>query len=644
MKFYNIAVIVTGLHEEYQNSILAGIQEYALRHNNINVSHFIAFGGSMRNSYHDFGEFNIYNLPDFKKFDGAILLTNTISSPPVTNKIISNIKAAGIPAVSIDDDINGFYNIGIDNESAMREIAEHFISHHGFRKFKYISGPRNNPESKLRLKAFKSVLESYAIYLDDDDIYHGDFGSQSGIEAIKYFLKTSSKLPEAIVCANDLMALSAISALNKAGYSVPDDVAVSGFDDTYNARNYSPELTTVGRPLIISGKLACRVLINTIKNIPQKQSKVLDMRPRFAASCGCSQTQADTLSKFKHRNNKLLDSAFSSISLINRMSSQLVECDDLKSYIRTLKMFVSEIYAEEFYLCLCSDWIDNLNSEGFTTEHGGLSYTTMGYTDRITVPLAYVNGEFIDKYPDFDSRIMLPDMFNTASKSKLYYFIPLHFRERCLGYIVILNSDFPMYGYMFQSWSITISNTLENVRKMLYLDSVAKKKNKLYTIDTLSNIYNRTGFTQKSTPQFKRCQIEQKNVMLMFIDMDGLKMINDTYGHKDGDKAICALADAIGKSCTNDEVYARFGGDEFLIFAPEYTEEQAKELSMRIEQNIEAFNEESSYPYKIAASIGHHICVPEKGSELFQLVTLADNVMYENKKRRKSSVYLKKSK
>lgn len=641
MRNFNIVVIVAGINEEYQNNILSGIHEYAQRHNNINISHFIAFGGILKNNYHDLGEYNIFTLPDFKKFDGAILLTNTIPSPPVTNKIISNIKSAGIPAVSIDDNINGFYHIGIDNQSAIHNIVEHFINVHKFRKFKYISGPLNNPESFIRLKTFKSIIEEHSIVLDENDIFYGDFGSQSGKEAVKFFLETSSELPDAIISANDIMALSAIAALNKAGYSVPNDVSVSGFDDTYNARNYSPELTTVSRPLSISGKLACRVLINAIKNIPQNQNHLLDMHPRFSASCNCSDSKSDTLNVFKKRSNKLLDSAFFSISLINRMSSQLIECDDLNGYINTLKQFVSEINAEEFYLCLCSDW----NIDFYTNEYGhGLNsnnYTTIGYTDKITVPLAYVNGDFVE-FSDFDSRLMFPTLFDKSQKSKLYYFVPLHFRERCLGYTVILNSTFPMDGYMFQTWNITLSNTLENIRKIVNLDSIVHKMNKMYTIDNLSNINNRTGFTQKASKSFNICKNEGSQVMLMFIDMDGLKKINDTYGHKDGDRAICALADIIRQSCDNNEVYARFGGDEFLVFAPYYSENDAIALTKKIEENIKRFNDSSLYPYKIGASIGYHISVPEPDTELFQLVTLADNVMYENKKRKKISVYLKK--
>lgn len=141
---------------------------------------------------------------------------------------------------------------------------------------------------------------------------------------------------------------------------------------------------------------------------------------------------------------------------------------------------------------------------------------------------------------------------------------------------------------------------------------------------------------------FNFCMKRSKNVMLMFIDMDGLKMINDTYGHKEGDQAICALANVLTDSCLNGEVYCRFGGDEFIIFAPEYDTSEAELLSECIQDNIDKFNSTSKHNFTLSASIGYHISVPKTETNLFQLVTYADKVMYENKKRKKSSQYLKK--
>ena len=162
----NIAVIVSGIDEEYQNTILQGVGKFA-DENNINIINFAAFGGILKSQKYDAGEFNIYQLINFSKLDGVILLTNTISSPEITEQICGKVKKAGIPAVSIDNDLCGFYHIGIDNFSAMKKMTEHIIKHHGIKTINYISGPDDNPESILRTQAFKEVLKENNIEIDE---------------------------------------------------------------------------------------------------------------------------------------------------------------------------------------------------------------------------------------------------------------------------------------------------------------------------------------------------------------------------------------------------------------------------------------------------------------------------------------------
>lgn len=636
-KFFNIAVIVSGIDEYYQNSILKGIRNYALSHN-INLVHFIAFGGVMADTNHDTGEYNIFSLPDFAEFDGAILLTNTISSSSVSEKIISKIKQAGIPAVSIDNNISEFYHIGIDNSDAMRRIVEHFVNHHGFKTFNYISGPENNPESIQRFETFKSTLKKYNLPFDEKRIYFGDFRSLSGHRAAEYFLDSELSMPDVIISANDVMAISAMSVFEERGFKIPDDVAFSGFDDTYNARNYSPELTSVKRPLEESGFIACEKIYKHLNGEATERSIILDMNTRFTESCSCNDIGAEKIEDYKKNNYHILENNNVSLSLINRMSCQLIDCDSIYEYIESLKSFVLEIKADEFYLCLCDDWNIDVYSNSYESKTN-VGFTIEGYTDKITVPVSMKNGIFYDPF-SFNSKIMLPKLFNDSEKNKIYYFVPLHFRERCLGYIVILNSDFPVESPMFQTWCITISNTLENIRKLECLDRAIKKLDRLYTIDTLSEIYNRNGFKNNTEKLFDYCIKRKKPVMLMFIDMDGLKFINDTYGHKAGDRAIKAMADSIKKSCTNGEVYCRFGGDEFIIFAPDYSDSEAKMLTEAINKNIALESDDLKAEYTLGASIGYHIQVPDPDTQLFQLVTIADNIMYNEKKKKKSK-YLK---
>ncbi|HRR77441.1 MAG TPA: GGDEF domain-containing protein, partial [Ruminococcus sp.] len=166
---------------------------------------------------------------------------------------------------------------------------------------------------------------------------------------------------------------------------------------------------------------------------------------------------------------------------------------------------------------------------------------------------------------------------------------------------------------------------------------------KLYALDTFSGIYNRNGFIHATESLYRDCVVNKRKIMLMFIDLDGLKKINDTFGHGVGDNAIFNIAEVLRTSCRSGEIYCRFGGDEFIVFGTDYTDEEAMKLKRRIQRNISIINQKQKKPYKLSASAGYVIDTPKPDEDIFRFVTAADNVMYTEKRRKKLSRYLKKN-
>jgi diguanylate cyclase (GGDEF)-like protein len=643
-KKLHIAVIVSTIDEEYQRGILSGIRQFAFA-NRITLEHFVAFGNTGGDIRHDMGEYNIFSLADFKRFDGVILVINTIQFADCMETVLERVHEAGIPAVCIDKDVPDTYTICIDNEAAMRDMVEHFILHHGYSRINYISGPEDNIDSRQRLKAYRDTLQKHGIPVEEERIYHGSFQSKDGMDAVLTFMKSPLDFPQVIVCANDTMAISAMNTLMMHGVRVPEDVAVSGFDYIYNARNYAPSLTSVERPLERVGQLACQKILNHLQGKKQAHSTILETRCCFSQSCGCNETPLMNTDEFKKRNFGVLESFSIDVSLVSRMSSALAECDNLEEYTVSLQRFIPEFHCKEFYLCLCESWRQDILPD--ETEENFLmhilspdKYIISGYDETMLIPLAYKDGRFFTM-PDFSTSEMLPGLFDGQEETGNYYFIPLHFRERCMGYCVIKDSEFPMDSKLFHTCIMYLANALENVRKIICLDRVTQKLNKLYTVDALTNINNRNGFRISTQQLFTYCINTQRPVMLMFLDMDGLKAINDTYGHKAGDCAIISMAEVLQAACANGEICCRFGGDEFIIFAANYSREQAEALSSRIQALLTSVNEAGKNPYTLGTSLGYHITTPKPGTNLFQLVTIADATMYAEKKRKKTSRYLK---
>ena len=284
-KIFNVAAFVCGMDEEYPYQIIKGINEFARNHA-INISYFASFGGVVENSSFDDGEYSIYKLAQLASFDGALLLTNTFSNLDIRNSIIDKVKAANIPTVIFEcNDYEEFHDISIDNYAVMKRLVEHLINEHGYKVFNYISGPETNPEAQARYKAFRDALSENGLEFDERRLHKGQFRSYDGIKAIDDFMHSGISLPDAFVCANDSMALTAMNKLQLNGVKVPEDVAVTGFDNTFNARNAFPVLTTVKRPLYASGVKACEVLYSLMQGEKSPRSTIMDAEPVFAESC-----------------------------------------------------------------------------------------------------------------------------------------------------------------------------------------------------------------------------------------------------------------------------------------------------------------------------------------------------------------------
>lgn len=632
-----IAVIVAGIDEEYQNAVLEGIISFAKSHN-VNISCFAAFGGVITNKKYDLGEYNIYSLINFDLFDGVILMTNTISDPEEKKKMLKQVRASKLPAVIFDcNEFPEFFNIKIDNYNAMRAIVEHVIEVHGAKIINYISGPLTNPEADDRYHAFLDVMAEHSLTVDVRRVDFGEFRAIDGKKAINSFYKNSMPKPDAIISANDTMALAAVEELRNLGYKIPEDVIVTGFDNTFNARHHSPSLTTVDRPLDTAGYQACQVILDLIAGKPTGKELTLQASPVFAESCGCKSAYDENVSSYKQNVFKRLTDCHNDISILNRLTTDLADNDTLEDVIEDIARYVNELHLGRFSLCLCSNWDESFR-DGWK-QHEEHTPQICGYTEKMSAPLI-IDGEKKFAVESFSSSAMYP--YRDGSSGNVSYFLPLHFREFCLGYYIITNSQFPLKSMLCHSIMLNVSHSVENIRKLLNLNSMIHELDKLYVNDPLCNIFNRNGFIRAADEIFNRCKRTGEKMLIAFIDMDGLKLINDNYGHKEGDFALQRLADVINNCCNRDYICARFGGDEFIILGSGAHDGDVELLENNFKKQLEHINAIINKPYKISASIGSIMSEVSDDLMLFTLITEADEMMYEKKKKKATSRYLRR--
>lgn len=159
--------------------------------------------------------------------------------------------------------------------------------------------------------------------------------------------------------------------------------------------------------------------------------------------------------------------------------------------------------------------------------------------------------------------------------------------------------------------------------------------------DELTGLYNRRGFLAFCRQQFNSLNRTNKGVVIVYADLDGLKRINDSFGHKEGDRALIKTAELLKETFRSSDVLGRLGGDEFTVLASVEPDGGIEKLILRLEEKFENYNAQEVAPYKLSISIGVSQLNSDGMQSLEDLMTSADLAMYENKRRKKNSNQLR---
>ncbi|MBN1587447.1 MAG: diguanylate cyclase [Candidatus Omnitrophica bacterium] len=170
-----------------------------------------------------------------------------------------------------------------------------------------------------------------------------------------------------------------------------------------------------------------------------------------------------------------------------------------------------------------------------------------------------------------------------------------------------------------------------SVRYALERQRILGEVRSLSMIDELSGLYNRRGFLAMVQQQMEIGIRAKQYMLLVFVDVDGLKAINDTYGHQTGDQALVETANLMKDHFRRADILARIGGDEFAVLAIDAKKESAEAIKNRINQGIDAWNKESRYEFDLSVSLGIGIYDPDNPCSVDALLAQADFDMYREK-------------
>jgi len=562
------------------------------------------------------GEKNIFDLINFKIADALLLEEGNILNEAVKSKLIDKAKKVNIPVILLDGKREGCYNINFNQKQGFERVCRHIIEHHRISNIHFIAGPKESDVSNERINVFKKVLRDNNIEYKPSMLSYGDFWEIPTQKVIKK-LVDENRIPRAIICANDSMAITATTTLKKYGYYCPEDVLVTGFDGINSIFFATPKITSVICDLKSMGHQTANLLHKIEKEkIPPCN---IDINPTLflSESCGCSARQpSNTIDFFTKITENFAQFRAENTSL-NNLAVTIHDCKCINEVIARLK---NKLLYDMFFL-VKAECIDS-------SLEPNKSHSRSVYGNRMFL-LADSNNSKEPQSRFIRTKDLLPRMEELLEKHiHPLIFAPVNNTELPIGYICFTYNNYDQLNYtkvaQIASW---LGNAISGYRNAQYLRYLQAKLEESYRYDPLTGLYNRNGFIRFYNQYFENDSIQI--LTMAMCDLDNLKHINDNYSHFEGDNAINIVGKALS-SAIEGGTYCRYGGDEILGLYKGYIEPEL--IKEKIQNYIDEYNKTSGKPYTISASVGVYSSHKTKFESLF---AKADSLMYEEKQRKK---------
>lgn len=584
------------------------------------------------------GEINIYELINYEMLDGVIVDAISLienNEYTIMDNLLESLKEkCNKPVVFLNLEQGNYPVVKSSDEVVFREILGHVIDVHHKKKICIMTGFQGHAIAEERLRMCLDYLKERQMEILPEWAVYGDFWYTSGAALGEKLLNGEIAMPEAVVCTSDHMAIGLVNYLTEHGIKVPQDIIVTGFEASQEAALNTISVTSFESNQVKVAADGLDILRKLIE--PEKEIMPMDVGQRkfihSGMSCGCEPDFIHTVKAFKE-----------SFYFLNRDFSKKIESDN--DIGRLMEGYVAEIFAEaetpqeclrhiflntyfllpydRYYLCLKENWLD--------PDH----IITKGYPEKIKMVVYSTSQAYTGFYEDqdavtFDTSLMLPQLYEDSDEPSVFYFSPVHFGEVMLGYSVIQKSlvEQKKINVVYRTWLRNVNVSLEMIRSK-------NRLMQLSVLDEMTGAYNRRGMDANLSQMLENAQ-EGDSLLVAVVDMDGLKYVNDTFGHSEGDFGIKQVHKALLKTAGVNEICVRAGGDEFYLFGVgQYTQEDIDSHIRDFYTALDNANQTHNKPYLIGASIGMELEPINENLKVDRVINVADVKMYTSKVERK---------
>lgn len=664
-KRYNLGILIGGVHTYFPKEHIKGISE-AAKELDVNVCFFLGtqtkdffedvLGGTQKNSYdYQFNTIHDYSL--IGGLDGLIINYGTLGIQlKEDNPDEFARKYNSIPTVFLTEvvDIPNCHSLICDNKGGIHMIVRHLVEEHHLSRILFVSGPEHNTDAIERKEAYLEAMESYHLPVTPRMIAQGDY-SEFVDKQVEWLLDDNPDA-QAIVFANDEMAFAGYRVCEKRGLRVGRDIMITGFDDCERASGMEPPLTTVLQDGELMGKMAVYDLVRWLDGEDTGSEEVSRRVPVSLVkreSCGCMSEElekketSENLSTQVHRLNKTIARMKMELIGFQRKSwfipvlaRDLNNCmDDEQAFLKEIMGKMRELHTRCTHLFLLDEPIVYDGRRKWTCPYN--LHLAASYEDgRITTKAAYERPQVMKEnglcHLMENGKWHQYMVFLLFSGEKQYGLLACDIDQEDFPFFYVISLQIGLSLHYLEISKAEAARRLEMSRNMEEIQERNRVLGIISEYDELTGLLNLRGFMEHTR---RVCQAGNgQRAYMIYGDLDHLKEINDTWGHSAGNFALKSVAEILKGCLRSNDILGRVGGDEYIIMLECEEADFGETFRQRIRLACNRFNEKSGKPFLVEISLGITEFRPNISTDIQQVISLADQQLYEAKKHRRKSV------
>ena len=583
-----IGIIIGKVYNVLNNEQLRGITQQAF---SLGYSTYI-FTLTEENQYENYsvGERNLLNMINFDELDGVIVVPHSFSSVRYAIYIEDFVyKKCRKPVISVTTDESKFDTIWIDDRRELCEITSHLIEEHGCRKLYCLTGPFHLEASKARAAGFRDAMGKAGLMVADSDVIEGDFWSDAAQKLADEIISGEREKPDAVVCASDVMAIALCDALIRGGISVPEQVRITGYDNSDESIVHSPQISTYNTRWAQLGVDTMCALYKLISGTDAEPVSCEKGEVLCRESCSTeAPVYRNSFDYFRYQNLNgcYLDSSLSSRLLSVNSLGEFIQAAYDSGYVYKENWTSDDKYS----ICLCEDW----NKSSYDTY--AQTYRTTGYTPQM------MHMHYFGDHTSFDISEMVPEEHFPTDEPCATLFTAIHFQERCFGYALFsTRHGIKDYNEHYLRFTREINNALEMLCVQNELKSLAYRNYISQIRDDLTGLYKFSAFRKHWGEFSEKAKLYGENPFAILVTINGISHLRELHGNLEEEKMLSSFADILLSCCRNHEKCMRTVENDFVIVGVETAAYRNPEMTAeRIARQFEQYLQNSGLTVRMA--------------------------------------------